>query len=414
MPRKLQRRAAVAQSTSADSIPLITIFGYALLAKCMYFTLLCAALALYGNIPEATFQSALVRWPPTGAHVFLSHFATWDSAYYIQLSQQGYSQAGVSCAFYPMWPALVRVVAGLLPVPHWLIGLVLANLLSAACSPLLYRVVLRVWGSTAGFRTVVLMMTFPGALFFQFNYTESLFLFLTLLLWDCLSLGRHKCAAVAALILPLTRAIGLFAILPLLWYVFLGWTGRAALRMAPAECLKRFRPRAPWLLLMPVLGYSLYLFAMWMWTGNGFAGFVAQENWGVHTPSHLFDFPSFLYALVHPTTLHAFTGSFLDRAVFIGLLWSVLVSARTFWHHEPQLLIGYYWTGILPAMSGHFTSYLRFASCAFPCFVALSLLSMRPARNCIGARAFWAIVFLVFIPGHAFCLWRFVNYSWTG
>jgi hypothetical protein len=72
-------------------------------------------------------------------------------------------------------------------------------------------------------------------------------------------------------------------------------------------------------------------------------------------------------------------------------------------------MVWIYVLGILPAMSGTFTSYTRFASCAFPMFIALGVFLGRPERRFLR----WATVW-IFATLHAVLLWRFVNFRWAG
>lgn len=65
--------------------------------------------------------------------------------------------------------------------------------------------------------------------------------------------------------------------------------------------------------------------------------------------------------------------------------------------------------GIAPAMSGTFTSFLRYESTVFPLFIALAASVVRferawPKRFCLIAGA----------TLHGLLLWQFVNYRWAG
>jgi hypothetical protein len=128
---------------------------------------------------------------------------------------------------------------------------------------------------------VVFLVAFPGALFFQFNYTESLFLLLVMALWLGLEQRRYTLACAAALLLPITRAVGLF---------------------------------------------------VWAWV-----------------------------------------------------------------------------LGVMPAMSGTFTSFTRFASCAFPMFIALGVFLGRRQWRWLR----WGLL-AVFEVLHLVLVWRFVNFRWAG
>jgi NhaP-type Na+/H+ and K+/H+ antiporter len=105
------------------------------------------------------------------------------------------------------------------------------------------------------------------------------------------------------------------------------------------------------------------------------------------------------------------------------------------WRLGKDLLVWIYVLGILPAMSGTFTSYTRFESTAFPVFIALAAflnaeggvrtaessvtpvaprlatLASRLPRLRVAVR--WALLG-TFAVLHLWLLWRFVNFRWAG
>jgi hypothetical protein len=375
---------------------------------------LLGARGLFGDLDQARFQGVMARWPREGGPVFASHFATWDTAHYLYLSEVGYTQGVPSCAFYPLWPLLARWTASGLGGSHLVAGLVLSNVFSLTGWVLFYERLRRRWGASVAGWALVWLVAFPGSLFFQFHYTESLFFLLVMLLWWGLEDRRRGLAWAAALLLPLTRAVGVFAVLPIAWY-------------------------AAWALLAaPVLGWGCYLALMAYWTGNSFEGFAAQKHWGVHSVGNLVNVPKCVLGFFSPTQWHEFTGSLLDRGVFVLVLYTLPV----LWRLDKGLLVWTYWLGILPAMSGTFTSYTRFAACAFPVFLALAAFfnAPRAARNAErdagsaegGARNAeptpsplatgpssllpWlkGLLLAVLAAMHIVLMWRHVNFRWAG
>lgn len=393
--------------------------------KAACFATMLAALWLTPNLDLTTFQSLNVRWPRQGAPTFASHFATWDAAHYLRLSELGYGPGVLSCAFYPLWPLLIRWSAPLTGGSHVAAGLLLANLFSLAAWMLLYRIVRRRWGAQAAAWTLVWLIAFPGSLFYQFLYTESLFLLLVMLLWWGLENRRAGLAGAAAGLLPLTRAVGLFCLLPIGWHLLtvhppawlrdwarrwpwlqgLGLPGHA--RDAVPQPAADSTSTPYWLLLAPLVGWGAYLWLMWHWTGNPFEGFEAQKNWKVHAISNLWNVPKFLAAFITPTRWHAFEGSLLDRCVFVLLVYCL----PAIWRLDASrgLMVWTYVLGILPAMSGAFTSYTRFASCAFPMFLALAVFLAPPERRWLR----WGLL-AVFAALHIVLAWRYVNFRWAG
>lgn len=397
-----------------------------LLLKLAYLGLLSCLLWLWNDFDFDRFYTAMARWPRDGHPVFASRFATWDSAHYLYLSEVGYHQGEPSCAFYPLWPLLVRWCSPLFGGNDVLAGTILANVLSLVAWVLFYRLVARRCGRTAANWSLAFLIAFPGALFFQFNYTESLFLLLTLVLWWGLIEQRFWWSWMAAALLPTTRGIGVFAVLPIAWHALIAarpalrlrlpWlhadTGAIliqndSLRKSGEQWRLYFKAVAGglWLLCAPLLGWSLYLWMMWSWTGNPFEGVQAQKYWGVHSINNLWNVPKFVFGLFTPTSWHDFQGSLLDRSVFMLVLYCLPV----LWRLDKELLVWIYVLGVLPAMSGTFTSFTRFACCAFPVFISLGIVLGKPQR--CWPRYGLLATFLVF---HAVLLWRFVNFRWAG
>jgi hypothetical protein len=106
----------------------------------------------------------------------------------------------------------------------------LANLFSLIGWVLFYEVARRRFGPETALWATVFLVLFPGALFYQFVYTEGLFFLLVMLVWMGLERERYGWVCVGAFLLPLTRAIGLFCLLPIAWHLVtrrpLGWMAR--------------------------------------------------------------------------------------------------------------------------------------------------------------------------------------------
>ena len=396
-----------------------SVLGWIILFKSLYLAVVYVCLLMWGDMDVGKFHQVNQRWPRVGEPVFATHFATWDAAHYLYLSEVGYKPGAPSDAFYPLWPLLMRWTAPLFGGSHLVAGMVAANVLSTAAFLLFYRITSRRFGPTVAGWSLVFLLIFPGSLFYQFIYTESLFLLLLMILWHGLEEKNYVTAWVAAFLLPLSRAVGVFCLLPVVWHLvsknvsagaspYRGNCGRA--RLLPSRGVKTipfFKQalRAFILLAAPLLGWSVYFVLMWTWTGDAFWGFKAQKFWGVHSVWNLIDVPKFVVALANPSVLHDFTGSLVDRCVFV----LVVFTLPGIWRLGKDLFLWVYVLGILTAMSGEFTSYTRFASTAFPVYIACGVFfsEKRPAWARVG-----------FLGGcgaaHLVLLWQFVNFRWAG
>ena len=361
--------------------------SWILLGKLIYLGTLIAALAVW-NHPEQL-PELEVRWPIGAAPTFESHFATWDAAHYLLLATQGYADGVRSCAFYPLWPLLWRGVIGLGAPPVWG-GLILANLLSTLGLALVYRAAALRFDASRAFWTVLFMAVYPGNLFLQFSYSEGPFLVLLMCLWSGLEERRWLPAAFGALLLPLSRAIGVFSVIPIAFWLLkhprVAPRWNAALSRIPRlktgllHCESdESRHGARWLLLLiiPPIGWALYLGLMNFWTGNPFEGFEAQKTWGRQSILNLVNVPKFVLEYLNPRYFHEFADSMLDRLCFLAVAYSL----PALWRSDRTQIPWIYVLGILPAMSGSFTSYIRFSGMAFPIFLAWSApATSRPWR----------------------------------
>ncbi len=156
-------------------------------------------------------------------------FYKWDSFFYIDIAQNGYKQAPFSAlqrqnwAFFPLYPAVVRLVGALAPSVD---GLLLAGMLA---SNVLFFLALLCWRNlfaklnvpiTHWHLFLALLLLFPVAYVYHFVFTESLFLLLSGLFF--LQLEKHQYVRAAWLVglLTITRITGLIFLPVLLFAVW--------------------------------------------------------------------------------------------------------------------------------------------------------------------------------------------------
>jgi len=392
------------------------------LVKSVYLGGVLVSLALWPDMDIKMFHLVMKQWPRDGGPVFASHFATYDGAHYLYLSEVGYFKDDPSCAFYPLWPLAIRWLSVFSGGSHLIAGMFLANISSLAAWAIFHKIVARRFGESVALWALVFLIIFPGSFFYQFIYSEPLFFLLVMLLWLGLERNRFDLALTGATLLPLSRPVGIFCLLPIGWHL---------LMKRPPDWMYRFRwvksereGIASWegsatdravntnrkhldyaLLSAPLIGWGAYFAFMWISTGNPIEGFQAQRHWGAHSIRNLLDVPNFVISLLTPTQLHHFRGSFLDRCSFLLLVYCLPL----IWRLGKDLVIWTYVLGILPAMSGTFTSFTRFESTAFPVFIALAVYFVGIGRR-------WPLVVFVVVSTalHVTLLWRFVDSRWAG
>lgn len=388
--------------------------------KLSYFACLCLALVIWPLSAESGRTSTHVVWTIDGHLTFGSHFASWDAEHYLFLSETGYHSGLAQCAFYPLFPLLVRWASSLTRIDDVLVALVISNLFSGVAFILFYRMTARRLGRQTAALALALLLAYPGSLFFQFIYSESLFLLLLILFCDALDRGKIRRAAFTAFLLPLARAVGVLCLCPLAVYLFsapqsefVARFGPVSKRRKPIESEAELPKQAPawgwtqtlFALTAPLFGWFVYLFLMWRWTGNPFEGFAAQRSFGVESIQNLFHPVTFFLKLFTPTTWHSYKGSLLDRASFLLLVSSL----PHIWKLDRMWFVLSLSLGVIPAVSGGFTSLVRFMSVVFPLFIALADILHKRNRRWL----LW-ITLALFGVLHLLLVWRFVNFRWAG
>ena len=402
------------------------LIGWLVAFKIVYCIALAMALIQWPTVEDGVNGSFRQKSSSEGRVSFESHFVSWDARSYLFLSNEGYKHGSRECAFYPLYPLLIRCVSIIFRGHAVLIGMILANLFSLLAWLLFFKIAVQHVSESAATFALVLLLSFPGSLFFQFIYTESLFLLLLMLLVHGLEDHEFWIAFVSAFLLPLTRAVGILCLFPLIWHLFFRspppwWKSLIVERGRWGAIARVLRPRnadspglnvpvrdgvnAVCLVLAPLMGWATYFLLIWKWTGNAFEGIEAQRYYGVQSIENLFEPVKFVTKLFNPTEWHAFTGSVLDRCVFI-----LLINCLPFiWRLDKSWCIWAFFLGVVPAISGGLTSFTRFASVVFPLFIALGVLLNKPEMR------WWRwLVLTIFVILHVTLVWRFVNFRWAG
>lgn len=302
------------------------------------------------------------HWPPDAVPDALSIYKTWDGNHYLFLIEQGYRPGAMSNAFYPLWPLLVRLVVPLFGGKPLLCGIVLSNLFSIAAFVMFYSWVEKRFDARVALYALLGLMTYPGAMFFQFMYSESLFLFLLILFVVSLESSQKVGIMLTGLLLPLSRPVGIL-VLPYLAY--------RSYRL-PASRLTK----AVWL-LSPCVGFAAYLLFMRWQTGDYFAGFAAQKSFVAQSAlAELLNVRDFVNSLFNFGVWHGFFDSRLDRAFFIAFVVACAGLARL----DPSLLLLAIPLGLIPALGVSFMAYSRYLAVVFPVFLFYGYVLARLSR----------------------------------
>ena len=362
-----------------------------------------------GYAASVSAPDVLARFPRLTTHVLADLPARWDSFWYHGVARRGYEWdpgrrgAQQNIAFFPAYPALMRVGGDLLTIPAklrrdpdlfgsgdtrvmW--GGVLVSLVCFALAA--GRVVQLARADTGderiAFRAAALLCTYPFALFFSAAYSESLALLALVSLVLAWRRGDTRRGVAWGLVLGLSRPNG--------------WTAAAALGAdwmlgrGPGG-MQRTGAAALVVMAAPIGAaiYSAYVFTL---TGSALQWAAAQRAWGgVVRPA------SFIMRRVQDIDEHGVLGyvardpadAITAIAVLGALALATALACRREWLYA-TLMVAY----LAPAVLIDLPASGRMTSLLFPGFIALaSALPRLP----------FALVAATFAIGQAWLAWRF-------
>jgi len=229
------------------------------------------AVTIVGTIPAPTAE-ALWR---VSANELVNLQARWDTDFYHQIATVGYrwdpsAFLHQNVVFFPLYPLLMRWGGALLGGHPLLAGTVISLAAFAGAIALLYRMAVLELGEEKAWPVILLLSTYPFALFYSVVYTESLFLFLTVGAFYAMRRRYLLLAALAGFAAGLTRPNGFWLAVPLLWLATRGAEGRGG-RDVPAILAA----------LAPLAGVAIFSAYLSVRFGDALAWMHGQAAWGM-------------------------------------------------------------------------------------------------------------------------------------
>ena len=305
---------------------------------------------------------------PTDPHPFVNMWSRWDAGWYLEIARSGYSNRPgepSSTAFFPMYPALVRVVHDILLLPardYWfLVSGILVSNASLLVALIYFRALVMIdYGAQTASRVIVYLLVFPTSFFLSSVYAESLFLALTLTAFFYARKARWTAACLLASLAALCRSQGILILLPLL-----------------VEYLQQREfqwRRIGWNILQFVfIPIPLFLFVFWLKAGFGSLRiiFEAQGPWGRQL---MWPWESLSWILRHSPPLSPDHHEWLDFSFLCLLCAAAVMGLRQL---RPAYSV-YAWAAVIFFLSwGMLGSVPRFDLAVFPLFIVLGLFGAR-------------------------------------
>lgn len=321
------------------------------------------------NFDYAYEEDAITVDPPAA----LWHLANFDGAHYQNIARWGYI-ARFQTAFFPLYPLLTHFLGAV--GGNFLFGGLLISFLAAlGCVLLLYRL--------AGLSAVILLLTFPTSFFLLTSYTESLFLFLTLLAWWFYQKKKYLHLGLTSALTSATRFYGLFLFPVILLDYFLS---------------KKRHLFLLWPLLFLPLGLIAYSYYLSLNFGDYLSFFHGLALW--QKSNLIFPLQTLyrylkIFLTVSPA-LPQYWIAFLEFAAFwIGLAVSFYYLFRRRLAFSFLLFLGV----VIPATTGTLQSLPRYLLALFPLFLLPVRRTLLTQALLLGSLLLQLFLFTRFLSG---------------
>jgi ABC-type multidrug transport system fused ATPase/permease subunit len=152
-------------------------------------------------------------WPAPvitpGWHNLFSALERQDAQWFLRIADAGYARNDGSAAFFPLYPALVRLVSIFTGGRLLVAATVVSNASFLGALVVLYGLATSEFSEATARTTVLLVAIFPTSFFFLAPYSESTFLLLAVTAFWCARRDRWALAALAAALAAMTRSVGI-------------------------------------------------------------------------------------------------------------------------------------------------------------------------------------------------------------
>lgn len=341
-----------------------------------------------GRIPWGYYSPAF----NVSQRAWLVMWLRWDALWYLKIAQHGYTSV-TALAFFPTYPMLIRGVHLATGLPFDVSALVLSNAMCLGFLFVFWALVSEYFPESIRSRALWAALAFPTAFFLSAAYTESTFLFLSVMVFWLARRRQFWWAGVFAIGATLTRNEGVFTVIPILWQYYQAYGFRW--RWQILSCLT-----------IP-LAMAGFMWFQWQHFGNPLAFLDSQSAWGRHIT----------WPWVGPWLAigRIWHGSSLQSSTVLSMidLFSAVFSAAIWVYSRKRLPVDWmiYWAVLLvvdvsaPSPYGRspLLSMSRLIVILFPTYVGLGILMENPTWRRLGNWIFplvQAVFFTIFATWH--------------
>lgn len=292
--------------------------------------------------------------------MLLDIWGQWDTGWYLPIAQYGYSAEFMNgnqatYGFFPLYPILMKVVGSVFGSPY-IGGILVSNICLFVSCYFLYKLVKIDADEQTAKSSIKYLFLFPTAFIFSAVLSESLFVALAITSFYFARKEKWFYMGLCAFGATLTRSIGIFIIIPLLWEYL----------ASKQFQLKKIRFDLFYFLLIP-LGIGLFAVFNKLLTGDALAFMHIQETgWGHHLTNPF----AMIIGSLASNNFYFFSHALFGAVLILIVLLNWKKIRMSYWIYSLIFLV-------IPLMSGQTTlfGYLRYALAAFPIFILCAVVT---------------------------------------
>ncbi len=327
----------------------IWIFAFALLG--VAFIPLHSRHFLGGGIENYSVNPLLWGW------------ANFDGEHYLAIAQNGYK--ALEHSFFPLYPILIRLFGGDSLVHLVWSGLVISNVFFLGSLFLFWKLLRLDYSERVTFFSTVSLLAFPTSFYFGAVYTESMFLFFTLLFFYFVRKGFWWQGGILGAFASATRVFGIL-LLPAL--IVEWWQKHRDVKYPSLNFIIG-------LMLIP-LGMIAFMWFLYATTGSPLTFYTDLSPFGeqrgdgiVLLPQIFWRYAKIFLTVSRPDPLYFTVSIEALTAIFslLGIVWGFTKKLRI--SYLSFTVLGY----VIATLPGSFSSLPRYVLVLFPLFILLGL-----------------------------------------
>ncbi|MEK7100433.1 MAG: hypothetical protein AAB872_01320 [Patescibacteria group bacterium] len=294
-------------------------------------------------------------------------WANFDGEHYLSIAMFGYKD--LQQAFFPAYPILMSSLSHLFGTSlesYLWSGLIISNILFLFSLFLFWKIIKLDYSEKIAKISIILLLLFPTSFYFASVYTESLFLFSSLLTYYLYRKEKYLFAGIIGILMTLTRIYGLFILLMIVTDII---KNKNNLLDAVKEKI--------YFVGLSVSGLFIYMWYLLKNYNDPFAFYNLQTLVGEQRSLNLILLPQVFFRYfvkIIPNLEWSYFPvvfiTLLETIVALLFLYLIVVGFKKIrWDYWVYIMLGY----VTPTLTGSFSSLPRYVVVLFPAFIFMAL-----------------------------------------